>query len=417
MKILSLLKLVVAPILPAGTLLTVVLILLSDPFFHIWNDYPWLTYLPVVLLGSALLLGLCFRQFRISLISLLLLAAVLRGRTLFTSESAPDAASFILLSSIVLPLATTTLNLQKERQPFSRPGLIRLAVVLSVGAALYVLPGTGVFEPVTRGLTGTWRRETWRLHLAIPPVGVAFLAASAASLTLSPGKRVGALVLQSMLFAFLGLNAGAEVYSLARSTGVFAGFMSCAAMMLVWTVLHSAWRHAYVDELTGLPGRRPMQQHFASLGSSFAIAVVDLDHFKKVNDRYGHDVGDQVLRFLASELKSTRLCKAYRFGGEEFVLVFERGTFEEQTHAAEDLRQRVEERQFVVRGPNRPRRKPEETPPPSPSPAQTIDVTVSIGIARGGGRFEQPEDVLRAADKVLYRAKKAGRNRISRSKV
>jgi len=415
-KLVALLKRLLPPIAPAVILLALASLSVvhsagDDP----WLRYPWLAHLPLELLAAALLLGVFFRQFRVSLISLLIAASVLRGWPVFRGEEADATSSFVLLASVVLPLAATTLNLQKERNALSRPGLIRLGIVLVVAAALYLLPGWRAFGPVARSITGTWGDRGWRALLAIPPVGIGFLIASAACLVLSPQRRVGVLILQSLLFAFLGLNAKSGLFLDASAESVFMCFMTAAAAMLVWTVLSSAWRHAYMDELTGLPGRRPMAQHLASLGAAYSVAVVDVDHFKRVNDRYGHDLGDQVLRFLSAELRSIQQGKAYRYGGEEFVLVFGRGTFDQHVQALEDLKRRIAGRPFARRGPNRPRRKPEGGSRPDTGSTQTIEVTVSIGVARAGGRYQVPEEVMQAADKALYRAKKAGRNRVSRS--
>lgn len=80
---------------------------------------------------------------------------------------------------------------------------------------------------------------------------------------------------------------------------------------------------AYQDELTSLPGRRALKEYLLKLGSEYTIAMFDIDHFKKFNDTHGHDVGDQVLRMVASKLATVSgRGKSFRYGGEEFTLVF-----------------------------------------------------------------------------------------------
>ncbi len=180
----------------------------------------------------------------------------------------------------------------------------------------------------------------------------------------------------------------------------------------MWAVLDGAWRHALVDELTQLPGRRPMRHHFASLGNNYALAVVDVDHFKRVNDRFGHDVGDQVLRFVAASIRAVRGGTAYRFGGEEFVIVFGGRRADESEELVEVLRQRIEERKFTLRDAARPERKPRRKQTRAGGSAKALKVTVSIGVARPTDECPDPDEVLGLADKALYRAKRGGRNRI-----
>ena len=142
---------------------------------------------------------------------------------------------------------------------------------------------------------------------------------------------------------------------------------------------------------------------------------MDIDHFKRINDRHGHEVGDQVLRYVASRLRENRAGKAYRYGGEEFVIVCTRGNYERNVAALEELREAIADKGFVRRGRKRPRRKPSQ-PRTRGGSRHTVGVTASIGVARNSDRYDSASDVLRAADKALYRAKRAGRNRLSRTR-
>lgn len=166
-----------------------------------------------------------------------------------------------------------------------------------------------------------------------------------------------------------------------------------------------------MDELTELPGRRSLKHRLASLTGGFSLAVLDIDFFKKINDRYGHDTGDQVLRFMASQLRKWEKGRAYRYGGEEFVMVGEDVSLAEMTEAMEKLREQIERSRFIVRSKDRPLEKPE-----GPRPAvndvdeRAIRITVSIGVAAHGDKYGAPQEVLYAADKAVYKAKKAGRN-------
>jgi diguanylate cyclase (GGDEF)-like protein len=193
--------------------------------------------------------------------------------------------------------------------------------------------------------------------------------------------------------------------------------MSGAAMTFAWAVLESSWRSAHIDELTELPGRRALKHRLASLGSSYAIAVMDIDFFKKINDRYGHDTGDQVLRFVAAHLRKNEKGRTYRYGGEEFVMVCEDVALTTMVTDMEELRKSIDKSRFVVRSKDRPKEKPQNPSPPTTMPEErTIRVTVSIGVAASSDKYFSPDEVLVAADKALYRAKKDGRNCVKSSR-
>jgi GGDEF domain-containing protein len=143
--------------------------------------------------------------------------------------------------------------------------------------------------------------------------------------------------------------------------------------------------------------------------------MVDVDHFKKLNDRHGHDVGDQVLRMLASRLAAvSNGGRAFRYGGEEFAILFPGDGVEECLPELETLRRGVEESKFTVRRRLQRRRKPAKAKNGAGGARALpqIAVTVSIGAAESNGRQDAPELVVQAADRALYRAKDAGRNRV-----
>ena len=149
------------------------------------------------------------------------------------------------------------------------------------------------------------------------------------------------------------------------------------------------------DPLTGLLNRRGMQlalEQWQLSGHAYAVIAIDIDHFKVVNDRFGHDVGDQLLRHLAQLMQQIArqadvLC---RFGGEEFVMLLPRTTLVDACGVAERLRQCVAD---------------------SPSPDGTT-VTISLGVAHCPDSRNGTETVLKKADQALYAAKHQGRNRV-----
>lgn len=160
------------------------------------------------------------------------------------------------------------------------------------------------------------------------------------------------------------------------------------------------------DGLTGLLNRRALQERArAELAKArrrrgpFALAMIDVDHFKAINDTHGHVIGDQVLRHIAGVLGSAVRASddVGRWGGEEFMMLLDAADPREAETAAERLREQVEKT-------------------PCPVDDRTIPATVSIGVAFvPGPRVDMAglDDVIRVADTALYRAKAQGRNRIA----
>jgi two-component system cell cycle response regulator len=160
---------------------------------------------------------------------------------------------------------------------------------------------------------------------------------------------------------------------------------------------------AITDALTGLFNRRYMESHLDTLveqaaarGKPLTVLVLDIDHFKAVNDTYGHDAGDDVLREFAIRIrKSIRgIDLACRCGGEEFVVVMPETDMAVATMVAERLRRRIAGEPFLIQ-----------------QGARAIEVTISIGIA-ALGRHDSAAGILKRADQALYRAKREGRNRV-----
>jgi diguanylate cyclase (GGDEF)-like protein len=202
----------------------------------------------------------------------------------------------------------------------------------------------------------------------------------------------------------------------AQHTGVFAAFLVGAGVMLIVALLQESHRLAFRDELTGLPGRRALDERLRTLGAGYAIAMVDVDHFKKFNDTHGHDIGDQVLKLVAGRLAQMGGGGiAYRYGGEEFCVLFPDSDLRGATRHLESMRGSIERYKMAVRGEDRPRNPDDTASLRLNKPAQkTLSVTVSIGVAQPGDALRSPGQVLKAADEALYRAKQAGRNRVSK---
>ena len=202
----------------------------------------------------------------------------------------------------------------------------------------------------------------------------------------------------------------------AQSPAAYAVFMTATGVLLIAALLQESYQLAFRDQLTGLPARRALEERMRSLGERYAIGMVDVDHFKQFNDTHGHDVGDQVLKLVGGRLAQIEGGGiAYRYGGEEFSVLFPDSRIAEAERALEAIRGSIENYRMAVRGTDRPkqaeegaRRRGERTVD------KMLSVTVSIGVAEPSDQLATPRAVLKAADEALYRAKKAGRNRVSR---
>jgi diguanylate cyclase (GGDEF)-like protein len=211
-----------------------------------------------------------------------------------------------------------------------------------------------------------------------------------------------------------------------RNAVAFGVFTAAAGTILVVSMLQESHRLAFNDELTGLPGRRALQEAMAGLGPRYALAMGDVDHFKSFNDTHGHDIGDQVLKLVAARLAQVQGGgRAFRYGGEEFTVLFPDLSLDEALPHLDAIRAAVQDYRMAVRGENRPKKKEEGekrrgSEEPDSIPAEKIlSVTISIGAAEPAERSESgtgmtPAQVLKAADEALYRAKRGGRNRVSR---
>lgn len=194
--------------------------------------------------------------------------------------------------------------------------------------------------------------------------------------------------------------------------------MAAAALTaLCISLAHEGFHMAFRDELTGLPGRRALNERLQRMGRVYTLAMADVDHFKAFNDTHGHDVGDQVLRMVASQLRRVPGGgQAYRYGGEEFTLVFPGKTAVEAMPHLESVRRAIEAYQMRLRDkPARPkadqigqRRRGGR----GGRGARPLRVTVSIGVAERSDALRAPDAVIKAADQALYKAKDGGRNQV-----
>jgi PleD family two-component response regulator len=170
----------------------------------------------------------------------------------------------------------------------------------------------------------------------------------------------------------------------------------------------------YRDELTQIGNRRALKQSAKTLRGSYSVAMVDADYFKKINDKYGHDLGDQALRVIAGLLRKTADgAKPFRYGGEEFCLLFKGKSKQEVIDILENIRQAIANYDMVIRDKTHRPKAPKQGEKRRGASRRNgeLRLTVSIGVACSDN-CEEFDQVLKSADKALYRAKAKGRNRV-----
>lgn len=383
-------------LLPGGVLVATTILLLAVPA---WREAAvgFVPAYPNAAFAAGVVLALRFRRHRVFLVVLLLAAA---ERLVWLTADSPVSHIMVGAASVWLPLNIGILGWLPERHGFriAAAWLMGLLAVETVVTVLAVQPEAAPLAALLATSLGDWYLSLAGLAAFLAAITVAALRASARPYPIECGT------FWALVAALLGFAAGAP--SLASIA--FAG----AGLVLAVSLVEASYVIAYGDELTGLPGRRALTEALGRLDGTYTIAMVDIDHFKKFNDAYGHDVGDQLLRMVGARLGEVGGGgRAFRYGGEEFAIIFDGATVDEAVPHLEALRKRIETTGFALRGPDRPRRRP-DAPRVTARPVQRVSVSVSIGAAATNGGEERPEDVLDAADAALYRAKDGGRNRL-----
>lgn len=368
-------------------------------------------YGPYFTLGVGLLVSLAFKRGRavFAVLSLMLAYAGFRmflggGADAFTAKTVYAALC------IFVPFNLALLSVVRERGALNPYGARRLGLLVAemgITAAIVLGDHQAFSESLYRPLFA----DAAAAGSPIPQLGLATMAVALMVAVICAVVRASVI---EAAFAVTVVAFAASCNGVV-SSDVFA-WLTTAGVIVTAAVLQDSYRLAFRDELTGLPGRRVLNERLMSLEGNYSIAMLDVDHFKAFNDTWGHDVGDQVLKLVASRLRRVGGGgKAYRYGGEEFAIVFLGRRVLEVLPRVEALRKDIEAYEMKIRAANRPR-STEAGAVRSAADAAPIWVTVrvSIGVAEKSERLATPDAVIKAADEALYRAKSAGRNRISR---
>ncbi|GAA4874284.1 GGDEF domain-containing protein [Ferrimonas pelagia] len=363
--------------------------------------------LPWVTLAAALLLSQVYQQGRLSF--LVILSSLMYGLIqlrLQSSLSVPQTELEFWLMGLLGPAIALGLVALPDQGPFHRKGWLAWALLLGSLALL-----AGLTQATELSLA---------LHEWMRPRAFLFWQMSPAPLL---------LVLWQLMFAC----AAWLLYLYRGHSGDMAAMLICASLMLVALgfarpliaasvfaalgivlfvlVLQHGHQIAFLDDLTGIPGRRALNLALQRLGRRYTLAMTDIDHFKSFNDTYGHDVGDEVLKLVAARLSRVRGgAQVYRYGGEEFTIVFA-GKQPKQCKAyLEAIRQDIAEYPFSVRAHGRDEDSERGRRKRGKGGGESVQITLSFGVACRSSAAPVPERVIKAADTALYAAKKAGRN-------
>jgi diguanylate cyclase (GGDEF)-like protein len=440
-------------LVPGGLLLALVAALVNSSLFV--QVAPSLSFYYVAVFAAGLLLAWRFNSSRLlfSLLALLLahraVAFFSNGPTQTGNVLIGPGRTAVALAALLIPLNFIAFAQMRERG-LTLPGIAPRFGLLFLESVIFAVLCRPENSPATPLHPGAFTIPLWILLSFVAAIAVFVWRFFQTRKPIEPGFAWSvAAVFLWLQFAPVGKASDA--------------YVATAALILAASLIETSYVLAYHDELTGIRGRRAFNESLLSLDQQYAIAIVDIDHFKKFNDTSGHDVGDQVLCMVAKRLSDVGGDgQAFRCGGEEFAIVFRNTSAKEAFEHLDTLRQRIEKSTFQVRGADRRAEKTAEKSgekssnrragtsqsdrrksakkrtaaalssskqrdlfpqPASQTPDRLSDhlsdrlpdclsVTVSIGVAEPSTRHRQPEQVIQSADQALYRAKNEGRNRV-----
>lgn len=377
----------------------------------------FLIFAPYVGLTLIAILGWQINQTRIFWSTLLLLAFYyyLLHLELFTFTPSGRVHT-LQIASVAYPAALCVIFLLKESRLWSDQSLARL---LLASFPLFLFICLFSWEPDLYQKLFFWHPYAPAQSADIP--NLAWISVSL-FLTIvyylyDPRAKpfLGALAAAQWPFFFclkITLSSAALSGKPSPVTTVILAF-SAMTLILLHAILRMYWRKVYMDPLTAIPNRQAMDERLHTLSGRFALAMVDIDHFKKFNDTYGHAEGDNVLRMVAQQLQESLGDRVYRYGGEEFCAIFENQDAENAGQWMERARATLEKRKFVLRGSRRPKSEGLKLPfQKEEHRGKKVHITISVGVSSSGKAGRSCEEVLKHADHALYEAKEKGRNRV-----
>ena len=310
----------------------------------------------------------------------------------FEYLSAKNATNLFMLSSIVYPLHLLVFLVLKERGIFSIWGAIKVgSFVLELAIVAYFVFNTS--ESIQAFLNiKLFAASFYPLKDVAIAIGIIVIFILVALV------KFNRYLIYNTSFLVMAISFYGGLYFLKTPYATDISLLSIAVIVFA-LLIRESYRLAFYDELTALPGRRALVEDMAKLGMKYTLAMVDIDHFKKFNDTYGHDTGDDVLKMVATKLSEVSGGgKAYRYGGEEFVLLFPSIEVDQAYVHTNLVREIVATSAFSVR---------------NKQGFKKIYVNISAGIVQNNPSDKKdPFATMKRADDALYKAKKAGRNQV-----
>ena len=306
-----------------------------------------------------------------------------------------QASSLYLYVSILYPLNLLLFLLFRERGLFSIWGLLKIGFfLLEISLVLYL-----VYYPSAEILT-VLKSKIFTFS-SYPLKDIAVVVGIFILFLMSLLVFFNRLLIYNSSFLMITFSFYMGLYLIKTPYASEISFLAIDVIIFA-LLIRESYRLAFYDELTDLPGRRSLVEDMAKLGMNYSLAMIDIDHFKKFNDTYGHDTGDDVLKMVASKLAAVSGGgKAYRYGGEEFVILFPSSGVDEAFIHTDVVRDVVATSAFNVR---------------NKKGFKKIFVNISAGVVQNSSKDKDPFAVMKRADNALYKAKKAGRNRVIKEK-
>ncbi|MGD8231764.1 GGDEF domain-containing protein [Vibrio sp. TRT 1302] len=369
----------------------------------------FVTKMPFVLFATAILLANPFKQSRIAMTASALAVAywLIQNRLQSPLSSGTTILELSLLAAL-LPIALVLVFSYKDSNLFSRSFAIYL-----VKLGLFVL---WCYLILTHFYDGGFDDINETFLFVIPTVSklpfilVVYLLAMVlifAICVLSQNRIIDVVLYSSALLA-------STTFVFFHIPHISSTMFSLAGILLLVYLLSASYELAFKDTLTDIPGRLALESDLRHLGRRYTIAMLDIDHFKSFNDTYGHDTGDDVLKLVASRLQLVGgRAKVYRYGGEEFTVLFKGKLADEAQDHLELLRASIESYEMTLRNQDsRPKSDKLGSKKRGPKKNQdSVNVTISIGVA-DSSETKDVYTVMKSADAALYKAKKSGRNQV-----
>jgi len=368
---------------------------------------------PYLMFAGAAALGILYDRHRMVLTSLALAVSywILSGSVSENFRVDQHAQLLYCVVGLLLPINLALICGQKESKPLSIEGIIAFSVIACQVAIAFLLVKT--YPELIRSIALFEVLPNVELNNSLQIPQMIFLC-----YLLATGYAVCKFLEKKSVFesAFIGcLIASGLFFHTGLEYPNAALYMTLAGFIPIVAIVQNAYFIAYMDELTDLPGRRALNEEMARLRGNYSIAMLDVDHFKKFNDTYGHDIGDQVLRMVGSKIRGIGGGgKPYRYGGEEFAILFPNKSTKTSFPHLSNLREEIDGTRMVLRNQSKTAdAKIKKKPKKKITPWQEVHVTISIGVAERSKSLIEAMDVIKGADQALYHAKGKGRNRIS----